>query len=379
MPMSHHRLVASCLLALVANVATAQTIRHVGQGFFPDIQPAIDAASPGDVVYVDAGVYGSFQVDKSLVITAAPSALVQILAEVPTRITLLPHERVHLAGLDFQVPGIKLTGGIVSMERCTVRTDRSLELTHAILTMRWSAAGASLASGVLVKDSYLLASDSTFSTSASGAATIEHGAVKLLGDSRCQLALCTLIGAWPSNSSAPWPSVALHASWADDTARSWLADCNLQGGFHLSGPQGPALVARANGAPHVQLHRTQVSGYAIGNVGSGMVASVHTPVDMTIGSTFTTTMRGEPGHPLLFYVGIDVAGPVQIPEVAQPAFGFLSTLIYPLTPANAQGEADFSFVVPNNPSLRHLVLFWRGLDMVTLPWQAIPVFVTVVQ
>ena len=377
--MSHHRLVAASLFAFVADAATAQAIRHVGTGFFPDIQPAIDAASPGDVVYVDAGTYGSFHVDKPLVITAAPSALVQVLSQVPTRITLLPHERVHLAGLDFQIPGIYLTGGLVSMERCTVRTDRGLQLDHTILTMRWSAAGASLASGVLVKDSYLCASDSTFSTSAPGATTIEHGAVKLLGDSRCQLALCSLVGAWPTNSTAPWSSVALHASWAGDSARSWLADCNLQGGFHLAGPQGPALVARAAGAPHVQLHRTQVSGFAIGNIGSEAVASVHTPVDMTIGSTFTTTMRGEPGHPLLFYVGIDVAGPVQIPQVVQPAFGFLSTLIYPLTTANAQGEADFSFVVPNNPSLRHLVLFWRGLDMVTVPWQAIPVFVTVAQ
>lgn len=47
--------------------------------------------------------------------------------------------------------------------------------------------------------------------------------------------------------------------------------------------------------------------------------------------------------------------------------------------ANAQGETDVPFPVPDNPALRHLVPWWRGLDMADLPWQAIPVFVTIVQ
>ena len=55
------------------------------------------------------------------------------------------------------------------------------------------------------------------------------------------------------------------------------------------------------------------------------------------------------------------------------------TVILGTLPANALGTADFPLAVPNAPSLRHLVLWWRGLDVSVAPWQASPVFVTVVQ
>lgn len=367
------------LLAAVANPLWAQAVHHVGVGAFPTIQGAVDAAAPGDVVLVDAGVYPSFHVGKPLTITASPSALVQVVSPSAVTITLSFQDRVHLAGLDLQVAGVTILGGIVSMERCTVRTDRGMRVVGAVATLRWSSAGAEHASGVLLQNSHLHASDSTFSTAAAGVTTIEHGAVRLEGASMCLLSLCTLVGAWPNDADAPWPSVALHTSQAGAAARAWLADCTLIGGFHLTGPLGPSLVAASTGPARVRLHRTQVSGLAIGTVATGPVVGLHTPVDMTIGGTFTTTMRGEPGHPLLFYVGIDVAGPVQIPELEQPAFGFINTQIFTLTTANAQGEADFSFTVPNNPALRHIALWWRGLDMAFLPWQGAPVFVTVVQ
>ncbi len=374
-------LARACLVTLFALPIplAAQAVQLVGPGGFATIQAAIDAAAPGDTVLVDAGVYPSFAVGKPLTITAMPSALVQVVTTGNVAITLQPFDRVHLAGLDVQANAITFTGGLVSAERCTMRTTRTLMVTDGIALLRWSSAGSLQGNGITVRNGHLHASDSTFSTAASGVSTIEYGGIKLLGSAQCLLASCTLIGSWPVSVDAPWPSVALHASRADATSRAWLTDCNLLGGFHLTGPLGPSLVAASNGAARVRLHRTQTSGLAIGNVATGPVIGVGTPVDMTIGSTFVTTLHSEPGHPVLFYVGLDIAGPVQIPEVEQPAFGFLATTIFPSINADAQGQATFAFQVPNNPALRHTALFWRGLDLVALPWLATPVFVTVVQ
>lgn len=357
----------------------AQAVRQVGPGGFPTIQGAIDASAAGDVVLVDAGVYPSFHVGKPLVITAVPSAFVQVVSPQAITIKMQPADRVHLAGLDLQVGAVFVDGGLLSMERCTVRTDRGMQCHQTIATLRWSSAGAVHASGILAVDTELHASDCTFSTAAAGATTIEHGAVKLLGASNCQLALCTLVGAWPTDPFLPWPSVALHASRADATSRSWLVDCNLQGGFHLAGPQGPSLVAASSGQARVRLHRTQVSGYAIGNVATGPVLGLHTPVDMQIGSTFLTTMRGEPGHSLVLYVGVDITGAMPLPLLEQVALGFHQLLFLPAAVANAQGTADIPFTTPNDPALRHTVLFWRGLDVSVMPFQAPPLFVTVMQ
>lgn len=370
---------ALLLLSLLANAAAAQAILRVGPGFFPDIQAAVDAASANDVVLVDAGVYPSFDVGKPLVVTAQPSALVQIVSTRELTFRLLPSDRLHLAGLDMQVGAVMVEGGLVSMERCTVRADRGMHLTNTIATLRWSSVGARYGSGIVAVDTELHASDSTFSTAAAGALTIEHGAVKLLGASNCQLALCTLIGAWPVSVRTPWPSVALHTSRAATTSRAWIVDCNLQGGFHAAGPLGPSMVAASTGQARVRIHRTQISGLAIGNIATGPVLGLHTPQDMTIGSTFVTTMRGEPGHLLELYVGTDISGPFSLPLLEQVPLGFQQLVFLPPVVADWQGNSDVPFSAPNNPALRHTVLFWRGLDLSTYPVQAPPVFVTVMQ
>ena len=147
----------------------------------------------------------------------------------------------------------------------------------------------------------------------------------------------------------------------------------------LSGPQGPSLVTNWVGQARVRLHRTQVSGLAIGNVDVGPVLGLHTPPDMQIGSTFTTTMRGEPGHALVLYLGLDVTAPIPLVHLEQVALGFYNIVFLPTAIANAMGTADFPFTVPNDPALRHSVLFWRGLDTSVYPFLAPPLFVTVMQ
>ncbi|HEX6813489.1 MAG TPA: hypothetical protein VF384_17855 [Planctomycetota bacterium] len=372
-------LAAGVLLAAIADHAAAQAVHLVGPGQLPTIQAAVDLAAPGDVVLVDAGVYPTFRVGKPLTITAVPSALVQIATKGAVTFTLLPGDRVHLGGLDVEAAGVTIGGGIVSMERCTLRLQRGLRLVQAMAAMRWCAVGAASSSAVQVQDAHLHASDSTFYTLAGSAAPNEHAAVKLAGLCTCQLSLCTLFGTWPANT--PWPSVPLHAAGASAAnERIWVVDCTLIGGFDASSNVGPCIVAPPLPAPPpVRLHRCTTVGALLGSIATGPVVGLTTPVDMQIGATFTTTMVGEPGHVLLLYAGSNILGPFPIPQAEQPALGFLDTVILGAVVANGNGRADFPFAVPHSVALRHQVLWWRGLDMSTTPWQATPAFVSLVQ
>lgn len=379
--MPHPRLpVLGLLFAALAQSAVAQAVLHVGPGNHPTIQSAINAAAPGDIIEVAAGVYPSFDVGKPLTITNEPSALVQVVTAGSVTFTLLPQDRVVLGGLDIQAQSVTIGGGVVSAERCTLQTNLGLQVSNATVTLRWCASGAYAASGVLLQDAHLHASDSTFSTAAGGSSEIEHGAVTVKGDSACSLSLCTLVGAWPALPGMPWPSAALHVTDALGLQRTWLVDCTLRGGFLFTGLQGPSIAAPALPAqPPVRVHRCQFFGPVFGAVATGPILGVHTPIDMVVGGTFVTTVHAEPGHPLLFYTGSDGLGPVQIFELEQPAFLFVDTLLFDLVTADAQGMASLPFAVPNVPGLRHVTLWWRCLDLGVFPMQGTPPFITIVQ
>lgn len=373
------RTLLAALLALPTTLA-AQATHRVGPGFHPDIQSAVDAAAPGDIVEIAAGVYPSFGVGKPLTIVNEPSALVQVVTTGAVTFTLQPQDRVVLAGLDIQAHTLTIDGGVVSSERLTVRTDVGLVMSHCTLTMRWCAAGATLGSGVLLIDAHLHASDSSFSTAAGGLGDIELGAVRVVGNSACCLSSCSLIGAWPAAGGHAWPSAALHVTDALGSQRTWLVDCTLTGGFLFTGMQGPAVAAPALPAiAPVRFHRCQFAGPVFGAVAFGRVIGTTTPVDMTIGSTFVMTARSEPGTPLLFYTGIDALGPVQIWELEQPAFLFIDTFLFPIVVANAQGIGTLPFPIPNQPNLRNISLWWRCLDLSAPLLQGTPPFITVVQ
>lgn len=380
-PPHARRLIVGCFTLLhVAAAADAQGLQVVGPGGHATIQQAIDAAASGDVVLVHAGVYPSFNVGKPLTITAAPSALVQVRTTESLVVSVPLGGRAHLAGLDVEASSVQVQGdGMTSLERCTIRTVRGTRAHGGVVLMRWSSASAERASGFTAVDTTVHALESTFTTTAGGVMTIEHGGFQALGASVSQLAGCTCVGAWPAKTGAPWPSVGLHVSLAGPTARTYAVDSSIRGGFTAGAVLGPSMVARQSGNAQLWVDRNNVFGYAIGVIAGAPLVGTRTPFDMTIGATFTTTLRSQPGRPMLFYAGLDVAGPVQIPEVVQPAFAFVHTVIWPVAYANALGEADFSFSVPNNPALRHSVLWWRGLDLVVVPWQASTVFTTIVQ
>lgn len=375
-----HPLRFALALLLWPVAALAQVVHAVGPGGHATIQAAVDAAASGDIVLVAAGVYPTFVVGKSVTITAHPSALVQVLTTAAIAIDLQPMDRVHLGGLDIEADAVRQTGGIVSMERCTLRTRVGMRVQAGMAALRWCASGATEGSGVDVIDGHLHASDCTFSTAAPGTNTIEHGGLSVRGQGTCQLSACMLQGAWPSDPARPWPATGLlQRTAAANTARIWANDCTFLGGFHPTGTLGPAMAVPTASAPRVRLHRCQIFGLAIGNITSAPVIGIQTPVDLTIGGTFTTTMLGDPGQPLLFYGGATIFGPIAVPEVEQPALGFFDATILGVVLGDAQGRARFPFLVPNLPALRHAAVWWRGIDIGVWPWLATPAFVTLVQ
>jgi hypothetical protein len=356
-------------------------VHFVGPGAHATIQDAIDAAASGDVVEVAAGVYPSFRVEKALRIVAEPSALVQVHTPDTIEIVVQNSDRVHLAGLDVQANAMRVTGGIVSAERCTIRTGLGMALHDTFMTMRWSSASATDASGVLVDNAQLYASEGTFSTAAPAIDHIAHGGVKVIGDSACHLASCVLIGAWPVSVNTPWPSAAFLAPTATAAnARIWLVDCNFIGGYQQSGAQGPSLAVPSVPQPgHVRAHRCTASGLVIGTYSQDDVIGLNTSVDMTVGASFTMSLRGAPGHPLLLYGGGETLGQFAFSFIEQPVLLFTDMTVVGTLLGDAQGVATFTLQVPNDPALHNLMLWWRGVDIGVMPWQLTPPFVTIVQ
>ena len=376
-----HWLVALLVSLLVSRTTDAQSVVRVGAAHYATIQAAINAAAPGDCVLVDAGIYEAFTVAKPLTISAQPSALVQILSLGAISINLAPFEICNLAGLDIEVPSMTISGGVCSAERCTIRTVTGLEVSNNNLALRWSSVWASSGSGLHLQNGHLHASDCTISTGAGSSSRSTYAGLYVDGLCTCSLSQCTLMGAWPNTLTEPDASVAMDVTGMQANGeRAWLLDCSLFGGFQANGNLGAALRAPVAPAPApVRLHRPTILGAIEGQVGYGTVIGVRTSVDMNVGAPFTTTMTGDPGSLHVFYGGTRVLGSFQTPHVEQPALGFFDALILGVVVADAQGEADFTFAVPNNPGVRHAVVWWRGVDILGYPWQATPAFATIVQ
>ena len=122
----------SFTLAAAVPVLPAQRTWTVGPGGqFSDIQPAIDAASPGDIIRVRPGLYGGFNTSKGVALLGDPGARISSLA--------LPSVNALPAGSQFVVAGFifESRGGLVlpSVSRCAGRVlfDHSRVMLDALL------------------------------------------------------------------------------------------------------------------------------------------------------------------------------------------------------------------------------------------------------
>ncbi|HVS09309.1 MAG TPA: hypothetical protein VMS76_05485, partial [Planctomycetota bacterium] len=108
--------------ALLAGAAGAQATWIVdddgGPGVhFTDIQPAVDAASSGDVIRVFPGTYSGFILDKALVIVGQPSGAATVQGQGIVRGINAP-QKVVLSRLSTETWKLENCTGAVLLDRC---------------------------------------------------------------------------------------------------------------------------------------------------------------------------------------------------------------------------------------------------------------------
>jgi hypothetical protein len=121
------------LFALTAAARAADLFVGPGQAF-ADIQSAIDAASPGERVFVAPGVYETFEITKPVAVLGAGAGLVTVRnssASSGTIVTGLPYgTEAVVAGMEFEGPGA--FAGATAPARLVVRGNDGRVLVHDV-------------------------------------------------------------------------------------------------------------------------------------------------------------------------------------------------------------------------------------------------------
>jgi hypothetical protein len=120
-PMMRHRLVLAAVVAAFASVVPCQATLTVGAGGYPNVDAAIAAASPGDVIIVLPGAYSPFTLTKGVTLRpAVPNTVVFGSSAFPAVVTaqIPPGQTGHIHGLRFGA--LVVDGGRLGVVDCTV-------------------------------------------------------------------------------------------------------------------------------------------------------------------------------------------------------------------------------------------------------------------
>ncbi|MBK8101641.1 MAG: hypothetical protein IPK26_31550 [Planctomycetes bacterium] len=380
------------LCLLLASLLAAQTTRVVGPGAFTNVQAAINASAPGDIIEIKTGAWPPFDVDRPLTIAAESGAQVDIAATTFQGAPTLFRSATgttHVAGLRFRNPTAFFSASQVTVQNSTVSfTDCLFEAhTHSFegaLIARTSGVrlerctllgsggptnslgpnlGASAGNALLAWRSWVTAVDCLFYCGMQNWDFGSHpGAAVHCDGSALHLVRCTALG--PTNS----PLTCGFYLGGDgvrivSALQVSIADCNLFGGNGHCGRAGHGL-ANLSTTP-VLMARTNATGGAGGTPGQGLVGpTVQAPLlglagptlPLAPGQTWSAAWQTLPGGLVLLAVSADLA-PTNDARVTQRFWMPAGAGPLPPLQADANGVARLTFLLPPDPALRGVTAF----------------------
>lgn len=355
---------------IVATTLAAQTVHTVGNpGGFADIQPAIQAASPGDVILVHPGTYGGFAMQVGVSLIAVQTGTVTIGSVFANTINIPAGQAAHFVGLKIERPllfgghatfdqvvmeshqiGLRMLGGICHLQDCTLRALPYLELGGI-------PSGAIEAHGGTI---------TAIDCNLTGGTALDLGGAVAGGRQAIWLEPGVSFlgsGLTVSVGSGPNSSAAIYSESPD----LWLSDSMV-----ISAPTVCAI-----DSPAAQCDRCVVTGpCTIGPgqaIGIGPVLGVHRNAPPVAGMPFTIDFLAQPNEFVLVF-GSHGLAQSPYPELAQ-AFLLDPITCFPAAAlvADATGQAPASWSVPAAPLPTGIPFWLQGVAGFTFPLQTSPV------
>lgn len=358
-----------CLFPVVAVGIPAQTIHLVGPGGLAQISSALAIASPGDVIHVQPGTYAAFTVTIGCTIRASGPGVVTVpgaSAANPVTIAAPPGQVVHLAGLDLDFPagyGVAITGGRVTLDRCTVRSTSPapLVITNADVHLQ----GCTITSvnhvgfhpAVQATGARITAVDSSFfgSPSAVGFFYVCSPGIDVTSTTLHATGCTIRAGVWGTGSQ---PGLRANGG------QVWLSDCTVTGYQTCAISATSVLADRCVLLPALPACPTLPSGGLIG---------VTRPQPLQNGAAFSLTYRTIPNGYAAIFASQQLAS-LTIPGLhAQTQWLGAGVIDLGVVLANASGQATATWNIPAGAWLVDQPLWFQGLTGFAFPLQLSPV------
>ena len=394
------------LVWLLGASLAAQTVHTVGPGGFAQIHEAIAAASPNDVIQVQAGTYEAFTLDKALVITALPSPPGQIVQVInpsmfAADVTLFRPPigtRAYVTNLHFRnmwfhywSMDTSVERGTVCFEECTFEgnpgsrqaalrvQDAEVQLRHCLVKAQPGPdcvnTGLTVTNGAaFLVDCVVLGASLTHKASFSGGAAIT------CTDSVLHLVASDVAAGSSSGIACVSAYVGGHGVVVQGNSLVWIADCTIRGGNGYCAAGGDAL--HNSSTVPVQLARTTLNA-APGNPPGLAVFGPAQPVSLlgltggTVGlargQTWSANYRTEPLWPVVVLLAPEVlvaSSPLVHERLLLPVPGAVALA---LLLADGQGNAPLQVPVPALASLLHQRAYVQAFSGLGLPVLTQPV------
>jgi hypothetical protein len=343
-----HRATASILPLCIATL-TGQSVLHVGPGQpFADIQSAINAAQPGDVVLVAAGTYPAFNLSQSVILRADPVGASVEAANLSTT----PGVSGVIEGITFWshyiFTPINVLQTTLSMSNCSLTNE--LVLTNASVNLSNCFVNGHnffISDSVEVHgNSVLTATQTAFSNWTSIGTT---NAISVCDSSFLHLNSCQ-ITTFSSGSFASGACLYMSTSGS-----AILSDCTLITTYYgLGSIQGLA-------SSQIVVDRTTMSPPSAIPLQNRPLVSISTMSSLQRGVTFSVIVRTLPGGLAGMSLNTSITGPTPSGLLAEFDWGIvLAAPVVSLGFADNAGQFLSTIQVPNNPGLLHQPAWFCG-------------------